>query len=105
MDDANAPSLCCVRRIDANDTIVDANLAAIGLMHAGKNFDECRFPGAVFAEQRRHLSWIEFQLTIDQRARTAEGLGDPCQTQDRNIHSNIFANSATLYASYVNGLL
>ena len=56
--------------------------ARIGLMHAEHHIAQCRFAGAVLAQQAMHFAREEFERDAAQRLKLAETLVDAVHAQD-----------------------
>ena len=63
---------------------VDADLAGIGLIGAGKDLDEGGFPGSVLADQRVHLAWHDLQGNILKGGDAGKPLVDIPHLQNRS---------------------
>ncbi len=59
----------------------DLDGAFIGLMSAGDDLDQCRFAGAVLAQQRMHLSGPQVERNAFERPDGPEGLGHGSQLE------------------------
>ena len=62
---------------------VDLQLALVGRVEAGQDLDERRLARAVLAEQAVDLAAVDRQVDVVERPRTAEGLRQSAQRDDR----------------------
>src|SRR5204863_7176160 len=76
------------RRREADLFALDEELALVLRMHARKDLDQARLPGAVVAEDARHLARVDVQRDIAERDDVAVELRDPlrCEQVRRLVH-------------------
>ena len=63
-------------RLELHLLAVDEDPAGVGLVKAGQDLDQGRFPGAVVADQTEHLAVPETERDVLERRHDAEALAD-----------------------------
>ena len=64
------------RGTDFNTFSVDKNLTLIGIVNTRKHVHQCRFPAAVFSEQRQDFTFSQSEIDIMIGNDLSEPLGD-----------------------------
>ena len=85
IDRRDAHPLRLGRARDRDAASVQPDLAAVGLINAGDDFDQRRLAGAVLAEQRMDFAGIKRKRNVLQRLRGVEPLGDAADIENRRV--------------------
>jgi hypothetical protein len=82
MDNRDARTLGVLNARETDGRSLDADHAVVVDVHAGEDFHQCRFAGAVLAHQRVHFAAHQVEVDVTQRRHAGERLGDAFRVQD-----------------------
>jgi hypothetical protein len=74
-------ALCIGRRVPAHGGAVQLDVAGVGLVSAGDDLCQGRFPGAVFADQRVDLTGFDLEIDLAERLHAWKRLRDLLQPE------------------------
>src|SRR6266568_6268243 len=76
MNELDAKATGFSRRVNFDLISIEPNGAGVSLDHSAENLHQCRFSGAVLANQRHNFALIDFETYLLQRDDAGKALAD-----------------------------
>src|SRR5207237_1302150 len=87
-------------RPDSDRGAVQVDLTSVRLVDAGEDFDQRRFAGTVFTDQRSDLSAVKVELRVSECSGPTKGFGNVAETEDRSGRRVVHANAQNTCANW-----